>query len=74
MAHATPTTATPHLGASIHTALHTFFAGISDRRRRNAAYRKTARELDQMTDRDLADIGITRFMIADVAAEAARRA
>ena len=44
------------------------------RLRRNRAYRKTFAELSGMSDRDLADIGISRIMIADVATEAAARA
>jgi uncharacterized protein YjiS (DUF1127 family) len=60
-----------HIGASLGTVLRTALARRADRARRDRAYRKTYRELDQMSDRDLADIGITRFMIADVAAEAA---
>lgn len=40
-------------------------------RKRAAAYRKTVRELSQMTDRELADIGLHRANIRDVALEAA---
>jgi len=60
-----------HLSATLGTLLSATLARRSDRARRDRAYRKTYRELDRMSDRDLADIGITRFMIADVAAEAA---
>jgi uncharacterized protein YjiS (DUF1127 family) len=61
-------------GSSFGAALRALFTRLADRQRRVAAYRQTMRELDQMSDRDLADIGITRFMIADIAAEAAARA
>ncbi|MCF1710224.1 DUF1127 domain-containing protein [Tabrizicola sp. J26] len=37
-------------------------------------YAQTRDELEAMTDRELADIGIARFMIGDIASEAARRA
>ena len=37
-------------------------------------YAQSRSELEAMSDRDLADLGITRFMIEDVAADAARRA
>ncbi len=40
-------------------------------RKRNGAYRKTVRELSQMTDRELADIGLHRANIRDVALQAA---
>ncbi len=42
--------------------------------RRGDVYRRTLAELGAMTDADLADIGIARFMIADIAADAAARA
>lgn len=37
-------------------------------------YAQTRSELEAMSDRDLADLGITRFMIEDIALDAARRA
>jgi uncharacterized protein YjiS (DUF1127 family) len=43
-------------------------------RQRSRAFDRTCAALQAMSDRDLADIGITRFMIGDVAAEQARRA
>ncbi len=55
-----------HLSALRDTAARHF--------RKNRAYRATYAQLDAMSDRDLADIGITRFMIADVAHDAAARA
>ncbi len=58
----------------IASFLRTAAAQISEKTRRNRAYRNTYAQLAAMTDHDLADIGITRFMIADVAAEAAARA
>lgn len=61
-------------GTGLGAVLRAVLARIEDGRRRNRAYRRTQRELTQMSDRDLADIGITRFMIDDIAAEAAARA
>ena len=42
--------------------------------RRGDVYRRTLTELGAMTDSDLADIGIARFMISDIAADEAARA
>jgi uncharacterized protein YjiS (DUF1127 family) len=39
--------------------------------RRRALYARTLRELEALTDKDLADLGISRLQIADVAREAA---
>ena len=47
---------------------------IATHARKTATYHRILRELDQMTDRDLADIGIARFMITDIAKEAAAQA
>jgi uncharacterized protein YjiS (DUF1127 family) len=47
---------------------------MADKTRRDQAYRRTLAELGGMTDKDLADIGITRYMIRDIAIEAANRA
>lgn len=49
----------------------TFLAKLNDQRRRNAVYRQTVRELNVLSDRDLADLGIARPMIKSVAYEAA---
>ncbi|PSK82552.1 uncharacterized protein DUF1127 [Limimaricola soesokkakensis] len=39
---------------------------------RNRVYRQTQRELSLLTDRDLADLGIARGMINQIARDAAR--
>jgi uncharacterized protein YjiS (DUF1127 family) len=44
---------------------------LADKARRNHAFRETYRQLDAMTDRELADIGISRLQIRDIAEEAA---
>ncbi|WP_420858535.1 DUF1127 domain-containing protein [Marivivens marinus] len=49
-------------------------AELAERARKNRVYRDTLNELAVMTDRDLADIGISRSMIKGVALEAAKRA
>ncbi|EYD70380.1 DUF1127 domain-containing protein [Limimaricola hongkongensis] len=41
---------------------------------RNRVYRQTQRELGQLSDRDLADLGIARGMINTIARDAARAA
>ena len=71
-------TATNAAGATIFSAIATYVQStrrkIALDARRSRAYRRTFDALSAMTDSDLADIGITRFMITDVAAEAAARA
>ena len=42
--------------------------------RRRVAYQKTVDELSQYTDRELADIGLSRSMIPAIAREASRSA
>jgi uncharacterized protein YjiS (DUF1127 family) len=46
-------------------------AGLSARRARKVAYRQTRRELMALSDRELADIGLTRAGVDLAAAEAA---
>jgi len=48
-------------------------AARAEASRRDRAYRTTYAQLDEMTDADLADIGISRHNIADIAQEAAAR-
>jgi uncharacterized protein YjiS (DUF1127 family) len=74
MAHATHSTTLQNDGFGLFAAIRSAFARMADDRKRTLAYRKTRSELEQMTDKDLADIGIARFMIRDIAAEAAARA
>jgi uncharacterized protein YjiS (DUF1127 family) len=44
---------------------------ITEDRARRALYSRTVQELNALTDRDLADLGISRLQIEDVAREAA---
>jgi uncharacterized protein YjiS (DUF1127 family) len=46
-------------------------AGIATALQRRRLYAQTVRELNALTDRELADLGISRLSIADVAREAA---
>ncbi|MFC3166702.1 DUF1127 domain-containing protein [Paracoccus fontiphilus] len=66
--------------AHTHSAAASFcFAGrlsaaiqrLQEHRARRAIYRQTVRELNALTERDLADLGINRAMITRLAYEAA---
>jgi uncharacterized protein YjiS (DUF1127 family) len=63
------TTRAAHAGIAERIAL--FAKGWQDARRRRALCNQTRRELSQLSDRDLADMGINRGMIDAIAAEAA---
>lgn len=52
----------------------TFRLALAQRAAEARAYRTTVAELSALSDRDLADINLHRAQIAEVAAEAARRA
>ena len=60
-------------GAGFAARISRMISGLKDTARRSALYRQTRRELDGLSDRDLADLGIQRSMIATVAREAAYR-
>jgi uncharacterized protein YjiS (DUF1127 family) len=45
--------------------------GFAERAGRYATYRKTMGELNVLTDRELADLGISRLQISDIAHSAA---
>lgn len=47
------------------------FAGLRDHLARRAVYRQTVRELNDLSARELADLGMSRSMIRSVAYEAA---
>lgn len=47
------------------------FAQLGDALARRRVYRRTLDELRQLSDRELADLGISRMSIVDVAHEAA---
>ena len=66
----TNTTFTPTFGG-LSGAFTAIRKSLADKARRAHAYRETYRQLDAMSDRDLADIGISRLQIRDIAEEAA---
>ncbi len=53
------------------TRMSGIFAHLGDALARRRVYRRTLEELRQLSDRELADLGISRLNIADVAREAA---
>lgn len=48
-----------------------FVADLQDHMARRSVYRQTLRELNELTDRDLSDLGMSRANIRSVAYEAA---
>ncbi len=57
------TTVRPAISERIQSAL----ADLREHRTRRALYRRTVNELEVLSDRDLADLGISRFSISDLA-------
>ena len=60
--------------AAIAAQFRAWRAQQAEAARRDRIYRRTLAALSAMTDADLADIGIPRFMIAEIAADHAARA
>lgn len=63
-----------HNAAAASGLIGRLFAAIQrmqEHRARRAIYRQTLRELNALTSRDLADLGISRNMIGQIAHEAA---
>lgn len=68
MAYAQSTrTATPGIADRIHA----LFTAAQEALGRRRVYRQTLNELNALTDRELADLGIARSMISRIAIEAA---
>lgn len=66
---------TPRASAGLFSGWFSEFAEARKIRRiRREAYRQTFNELSMMSDKDLADIGLSSFMIRDVALQAANMA
>jgi uncharacterized protein YjiS (DUF1127 family) len=65
-------TSVPSLG--LRQRFADFVQRVRAARKARAVYLQTLEELSALTDRDLADLGIARISIEDVAREAARRA
>lgn len=57
--------------AGLRDRLSAFFAAIAEGAQRRRVYNSTVRELSQLSDRELADLGVHRSSISTVAAEAA---
>ena len=57
--------------AGLADRIAAFVADLRQTMRRRALYTRTLRELDALTDRELADLGISRLQIDDVARTAA---
>ncbi len=57
--------------AGLWDRLTAFAAGLSEGAGRRRVFNRTVSELSQLTDRELADLGIHRAMISQIAAEAA---
>lgn len=59
----------PALGT--HSGLHGVFGSLRARIEQYKTYRSTIRELSSLSDRSLADLGLSRGMIEDLARESA---
>jgi uncharacterized protein YjiS (DUF1127 family) len=60
-------------GFSLSARAQSVFAALKAGFARQSAYRRTFNELSQLTDRELADIGLARGMIHDIAKSEAER-
>ena len=67
MAYATTNTAS--FGAGLSARINAFVADFRANRARRAEYRRTIAELETMSDRELDDLGISRFDLPQIAAE-----
>jgi uncharacterized protein YjiS (DUF1127 family) len=74
MAFANDTNRTHAAGASLWDRVADLRADFAERAAKYRLYRATLNELSSLTDRDLADLGLHREIIADVAREAAYKA
>lgn len=57
--------------ATLSDRLSSLVAQVREANARRALYSRTLRELNALSDRDLTDLGMSRFSIADVARRAA---
>ncbi len=58
-------------GVSLAEVFANAFATVKTALARRAVYNRTLSELRALSDRDLADLGVSRFQITDLAREAA---
>lgn len=63
---------TPAASATTGGSITSLFARVRTALREAAQVRATVRELQALTDRELADLGISRFSIPAIAREAVR--
>lgn len=64
----------PHIaGSSFGQIIVDAFADMKAARARRAIFKSTLHALSEMTDKDLADIGVSRLSIRDIALEAANK-
>lgn len=68
MAYATETRLASH---GLFDRISALFRHLAEMQARRRVYNETVRELSGLSDRDLADFGMNRSMITDVAVEAA---
>ena len=59
----------PYTGASLGARFNAFWTELLASRARYSQYQRTRSELEAMSDRDLADLGISRSDIHDIAAQ-----
>ncbi|GAA6208774.1 hypothetical protein NBRC116601_20670 [Cognatishimia sp. WU-CL00825] len=60
---------TTYLGTGIVDRIRGLFTEFKAAQAKRATYRTTYNELSNLTDRDLADLGFSRYDIADIAHE-----
>ncbi len=65
------TTNALHIQATLADRASAFFAELAEGRRRYALYRQTLSELNALSDREAADLGLSRADFANLAHEAA---
>ncbi len=65
---------THRASAGVADQLHSVAASFQDYRARRKLFRQTYRELNELSNRELADLGINRSMIRRLAFEAAKAA
>ena len=63
----TQTTLLSRLASDVRQAARDYSQGLAESRERARAIRRTMRELNALTDRDLADLGILRADIGRIA-------